>query len=103
MNVACPHSITSPRFTVLKVLPWIPTGNGSPYSQVSTFLVCLHSTKGVILGGHTVVVHMHSFTGGLEFLKQSLRVEVRLSCNDFEEGETSQGAGAGKEAIPQSF
>lgn len=53
-------------------------------------------------GPDTVVVYMHSVTGGLEFLKQSLRVEVRLSCNDSEDGETSQGTGAGKQAIPQS-
>lgn len=53
VNIACPYSITSPGFTVLKVLLRIPTGNSSPYSQVSSLPVCFHSTKGMILGGWT--------------------------------------------------
>lgn len=65
MNNACSYLITSPTFTVLKTLLWIPTDSGSPWSQVNSSLAYLHQ-RCVTGGCHTVVVHMRSFTGGLE-------------------------------------
>eukprot|EP00073_Rattus_norvegicus_P050781 XP_017453165.1 PREDICTED: uncharacterized protein LOC103693446 isoform X2 [Rattus norvegicus] len=49
--------------------------SGSPWSQVNSSLAYLHQ-RCVTGGCHTVVVHMRSFTGGLELPSQSLRAEL---------------------------